>query len=293
MSARSLEAMDLEQLEEERDHLLESIEDLDRERQQGELDEADYDKLRSDYTARAATVLRAIEQASAEKGDGRLADPASDHTSEASGPTSPEGAVQVGEAEAGLSRKRRRRRWRWSVAAAAGVVTAGAVIAAFAIAGAVGSGTGRASNPVPDSRSVARDLSAARLLSSKGDDGDALTIYDQILGVVPHQAEALAYRGWILRQAGVAAHDGRLLKAGRSSIEASVAADPTYPDARAFLGYIRFEDDHDVAAAVTQFRQFLADHPPAQMVALTRTVVAQAFAAAGQPVPTASSPGPY
>lgn len=49
------------ELEEERDFLLESIRDLDAEREAGDLDEADYRSLRDQYTSRAAAVLRALE----------------------------------------------------------------------------------------------------------------------------------------------------------------------------------------------------------------------------------------
>ncbi|MBI2169972.1 MAG: tetratricopeptide repeat protein [Actinobacteria bacterium] len=44
-------------LDEEREFLLRSIEDLDRERAEGNLDDADYQLLRDEYTARAAAVL--------------------------------------------------------------------------------------------------------------------------------------------------------------------------------------------------------------------------------------------
>lgn len=56
---------ELAALEEQRDFLLASLDDLDREREAGDLDEADYQTLHADYTARAAKVLRAIEQAHA------------------------------------------------------------------------------------------------------------------------------------------------------------------------------------------------------------------------------------
>jgi hypothetical protein len=88
----------------------------------------------------------------------------------------------------------------------------------------------------------------------------------------------------------VAGHDQALLAQGRASVGTAVAQDPGYPDAHVFLGYILFQDARDPVGASEQFRAFLADHPQAQMVALTRDVVAQAFAAVGQPVPPASSP---
>src|SRR5437763_6197414 len=51
----------LADLEEQRRFLLQSLKDLDRERDAGDLDDDDYRTLRDDYTVRAASVLRAIE----------------------------------------------------------------------------------------------------------------------------------------------------------------------------------------------------------------------------------------
>jgi tetratricopeptide (TPR) repeat protein len=48
-------------LEEERDFLLRSLDDLERERDAGDIDDADYEALRDDYTARAAEVLRTLD----------------------------------------------------------------------------------------------------------------------------------------------------------------------------------------------------------------------------------------
>ncbi len=53
---------ELAALEEQRSFLLRSLEDLDREHEAGDLDDADHETLRADYTARAAAVLRAIEE---------------------------------------------------------------------------------------------------------------------------------------------------------------------------------------------------------------------------------------
>jgi tetratricopeptide (TPR) repeat protein len=49
-------------LEEQRDFLLRSLEDLEREHDAGDVDEHDYAALKDDYTARAAAVLRSLEQ---------------------------------------------------------------------------------------------------------------------------------------------------------------------------------------------------------------------------------------
>src|SRR5262245_17012653 len=52
----------LAELEEERRFLLRSLSDLEREHDAGDVDESDYVTLKDGYTARAATVLRAIDE---------------------------------------------------------------------------------------------------------------------------------------------------------------------------------------------------------------------------------------
>ena len=49
-------------LEQQRDFLLASLRDLDREHDAGDLDDIDHQTLRDDYTARTAEVLRAIDK---------------------------------------------------------------------------------------------------------------------------------------------------------------------------------------------------------------------------------------
>ncbi len=62
MSAPRLGLDDLAALEEQRRFLLRSLEDLDLERDAGDLDDVDYETLHADYTHRAAEVLRAIDE---------------------------------------------------------------------------------------------------------------------------------------------------------------------------------------------------------------------------------------
>jgi len=51
----------LVELEQERDALLVSITDLEREHEAGDLDQVDFQTLHDGYTARTASVLRSIE----------------------------------------------------------------------------------------------------------------------------------------------------------------------------------------------------------------------------------------
>ncbi len=62
MSSHRLDPDELALLEEERDHLLGSIEDLDREYAAGDIDDDDYKALHDDYTVRASEAIAAIEQ---------------------------------------------------------------------------------------------------------------------------------------------------------------------------------------------------------------------------------------
>lgn len=57
-----LRAAELADLEEERDFLLASLDDLEREHDAGDLDDDDYTALREDYTARAAAAVRAVRE---------------------------------------------------------------------------------------------------------------------------------------------------------------------------------------------------------------------------------------
>lgn len=58
---RRLDADELVALTEQRDFLLRSLADLEREHEAGDLEDEDFEALRDDYTARAAETLRAIE----------------------------------------------------------------------------------------------------------------------------------------------------------------------------------------------------------------------------------------
>ena len=49
-------------LEQERDFLLKSLEDLETEYSAGDIDEADYQQLKADYTVRTADVIRRLQK---------------------------------------------------------------------------------------------------------------------------------------------------------------------------------------------------------------------------------------
>lgn len=156
--------VELEHLEDERDFLLTSIEDLEREHAAGDLDEDDYRTLRDDYTRRAAAVLRAIAAGAA--------------------PPEPEPV-----------RDRRR------TLAVAAVVALFAVGAGVLVAQSVGRRDPGDTATGGVRQSVTEKLNeASRLLATDGP--AALDLYDEVLEQDPGNVEALTYKGWGLYLSG-------------------------------------------------------------------------------------------
>jgi tetratricopeptide (TPR) repeat protein len=153
-------------LEEQRDFLLRSLDDLEREREAGDVDDADYAALKDDYTARAAAVLRAIEA-------GRLT-------------PAPEA---------------RRRSVTRSVVVGLGVV-AFAVLAGTLLAQAVGRRDAGEVATGDIRQSVTEKLNEAGRRGSSGDMAAAIDLYDEVLQDDPGNAEALTYKGWMLTLSG-------------------------------------------------------------------------------------------
>ena len=233
----------LADLEEQRRFLLQSLKDLDREHEAGDIDEIDYRTLKDDYTARAAAVLHAID-----------------------------------ERKAGLAQQqrgvRRRRSTKWTALVVAGVVAlaiGGGVLVAATSGERVPGQT--ATGNVPSN--VSDQLAAAQQDIAQGKAVDALKLYDQVLKQDPRNAQALTFRGWILESANL--HDQAL-----ESLNKALAADPSFAMAHYFKGAVLLEGKNDPAAAVPEFEAFLASNPPPDAVKTAQDALNQAKQAAGQ-----------
>jgi tetratricopeptide (TPR) repeat protein len=162
--------------------------------------------------------------------------------------------------------------------------TALIVVACLAVAGIAGvglaaaAGSRPAGSPLSGSlpQSTSDQLARANEFMGAGKAVDALKVYDQILKKDPQQPVALAYRGWLVRLAG-------LKDQGLTYEDRAVAADPSYPDAHFFRGMMLWEDKDDPAGAVAEFRLFLSNRPPQAMVALVQDALNRAAAEAGIP----------
>ena len=155
-------------LEEERDFLLDSLDDLERERTAGDVDDHDYRTLKADYTARAAAVLRSLDD---------------DVTG------SPTAAPDARSARGRASSRGRR------IATVAGIALV-AVLAGVLVtqaSGRRGSG-GLTGLDVTAASSRVSDCQEREL---SGDADGALRCYGGILDVLPANVEALTFRGWL------------------------------------------------------------------------------------------------
>jgi len=232
VSRDGVDVDELARLEEERDFLLTSLRDLELERETGDIDELDYTRLRDDYTARAAAVLRAIDQHAVDE----------------------KGAVPTVTVEAAGTRRDPR-----LVALISAGVLAVAVLAGVLVARSAGERV--ADRPITGAvlpTAPLDDLTRARQLFSERNYLDALKLYDKVLKREPANVEALTYRGWLLFQASPTEFTDRALQ----SLDQAVAADARFPDAHFFRGWVLRHGKHDSAAAIVEYRTFLATNPP-------------------------------
>jgi cytochrome c-type biogenesis protein CcmH/NrfG len=275
-----------EQLEREREFLLRSLDDLERERDKDTIDDESYERLHADYTARAAAVIRALR-------DGVDARPAAPPIS-----------------------KRRR------VLTIVGVVAFG-VIAAVALAAALGvrlpgetssGNTGGGARPTatisiearierlqaavaanPDDR--ASRLLLARFLEADGDLAGALQQYDEVLARDPNNADAEAQAGRILyltAQAAVKSAPDQvdsLVQRSRARLDHAVSLDPMYPDARFFRAIVLANEFGDFSAAQNDLQRYLVFAPNGPFANQARALLVEVTNALdGTPIPTTAPP---
>ena len=268
---------DRAELEEERDFLLGSLRDLDAERAAGDIDEADHARLRRDYTARAAAVLRALGQVEpAAPGEGTPGRPHEGPPGEGAGPARARVVARPRpEARPGRGRK---------------AVAALAVVAVAAVAGTTVAATSGERLPGQEATGSLPDGSADRVaraqaLVGEGRVLEAIKLYDEVIRDDPGNPVALSERGWLVTRAG-------LIDEGLASIDQAIAADPTYPQAHFFRGMVLWRDRQDPAGAAEEFRLVLEHRPPPDLVAYVRDARARALAEAEAKAATATAGTP-
>ena len=212
-----LGAADREALIEERDFLLASLDDLDRELAAGDIDEDDHRALQDDYTVRAAAVVRALEE----------------HEAASAGAD----ADRVGDGAKGSGRVR--------TLAISGLVVVFAVLAGLAIANNYGT-RAPGESTVDDGVETAREkVSEAQQLEASGEPdslAQAAELYDEVLQADPENVDALTYKGWLLVRAGV---DG-----GMELLDQAIALRPGFAPPHVFKAVaLRNQGDPEAALA--------------------------------------------
>lgn len=199
MSQQRLDPDELASLEEQQRFLGRSLDDLDREYAAGDLDEHDYETLKSDYRDRAAAVARTIE-------GGRARFAAARRTRSVSGVVAVTGAVVI-------------------LAIAAGFLVAQAM--GRRDSGQTLTGGVDASTDPPAQGVSGGPLAACLTLDGQRRALDALKCYDRIIKKQPENGRALAYRGWLVARANLPYNALKYL-------ERAVRASPRLVDAHAF-----------------------------------------------------------
>jgi len=241
------------QLEEEREFLLTSLNDLEREFAVGDVDADDYASLKDSYTARAANIIRELANVS-----------------------EPKFRKGIG--------------WRplaWSTLILLLAITAGIVVARNTGERLPGQGM---NGPIDDG-SVSSLLVQARSMGMS-DIPAVLDLYSRVLAIEPDNVEALTYFGWFTvlssTQEADASAGATRLQNGMVLLRQATISDPTYPDAHCFLGISFFRFIDDAVAAQPEMTACLDANPPAEVASMVQGLVTQiddAIAASTTTVP--------
>lgn len=248
--------------------LLDSLEDLERERAAGDLSQADHVALRDRYTRQAAQVLRARQRDEVVGLEERT-----DRDEDVPRPTA-----------AGAKPPVRRPR----ALLVGGVLVLGAALAVTLVVTQTGARlpgqTASGSVSLSPGAQMRRTLAQAQALESSGDDAQALRLFSQVLAQDPTQPEALAESGWLEFEAGAKSQDAAVLSQAQDTEQAAERAEPGAFVPHLYLGSMLLAEG-SATGAVSQYRQFLADGPPSAEVHVARALITEAFRQAGQPVP--------
>jgi tetratricopeptide (TPR) repeat protein len=235
------EAQTHEELAAERDFLLRSLDDLELERAAGNIEPAEYDRIKDDYTARAAAVLRAMR-------DG----------------------IDTRVQPAPLSGRRR--------GVVIGGIVVFALIAAFLLTTALGNrlpGQSVTGNAQTIDAAQARITKATGLMN-KNDYFGALKEFDAAYKLDPKNALARAYTGWMVFLLRSAVDEKASVAKAQQLEDDAIALSPSFPDAHFFKGMVLLQGKQDPAGAAAEFEKFLQIVPTGPEADRVRALLQQA-----------------
>ncbi|MCU1359596.1 MAG: hypothetical protein JWN99_885 [Ilumatobacteraceae bacterium] len=231
----------LAELEDERRFLLRSLADLDREFEAGDVDQHDFEVLRDGYTARAANVLRSID----------------------------EGRAQLP--------PRRKSNWKVLAATVVGVVAL-AALCGWLVARSSGQRlAGQTITGGVPSSDVAALLTQARALLSS-DPAGAAEAYQKVVALDPTNSEARTYSAWLLvLQARSQPEDAAkvMREAAYKGFDAVTTGDPGYADAHCLYAVAAggFDPNPNIELATAQLQLCKDSNPPQEMIGLVNEFI--------------------
>jgi tetratricopeptide (TPR) repeat protein len=271
-------------LDERRLFLTQSLADADAEYLAGDLADADYLALRQRDLSRLAALGPAPATSAT-----TLAAPAVDRSAVATAtlPDEPAVATAAAAVSDGPTTTRRRGRNTWFLVGAIGCFVAALALAVplFSSDRLPGqSATG--SVALSPSQQVSRALDQAAAVENQGQLGLAAQLYQAVLTAHPDNEVALAQLGWLEYRIGQQGSSATLVSDARAKLSRAATLDPGDYAVHLYLGTLLLQSDGNAPGAVDQFAEFLADKPPAAVVAQAASILHQAYTAAGKPIPT-------
>ena len=228
------------ELEEQRRFLLNSIRDIEREHEFGDVGDDDYQALHDGYVARAAAVMREID-------DGRSS----------LLPKSPT-------------------RWGRRVAIIGGTIAVAVALGLFVANSAGQRLPGQSLTGGQPADEVAIQLAEGRRLLGT-DTAGARAAFERVLEIEPDNAEAATYSSYLLVIDGQQSGDQAGVRAGIAGLEAAALIDETYGDPHCLMAVSAgtFLDPIDEEMVATQGALCLSLNPPQDMVAMIEGLVAR------------------
>jgi len=227
------------ELEEQRRFLLDSIRDIEREHEFGDVGDDDYHALRDGYVARAAAVMREID-------DGRSS-----------------------------LLPKRPTHWGRRIAIIGGTIAVAVALGLFVANSAGQRLPGQSLTGGQPADEVSIQLAEGRRLLGS-DSAGARAAFGRVLELEPGNAEAATYSAYLLVIDGQKAGDQAGVRAGIAGLEAATALDDTYGDPHCLLAVSagRFLDPVDEEMVTTQGALCLALNPPQDMVSMIQNLIA-------------------
>jgi cytochrome c-type biogenesis protein CcmH len=275
-------------LEDRRSFLDRSLADADAEFLAGDLSDVDYLALRRRDMARLTALDRMAADRSGRSMAGAVAVAVAVDDPPRAG-TQPighgDGDTPVSEPARPRSARARRSRWFLGGAVAAFAAALILIVSLSASNRAPGQSiTGSVAQTA--SQQVEESLTQAATEESEGQIGPAAQLYQSVLTKHPGNEVAMAQLGWLEFETGQQGGSQSLISDARAKLNKAVQLDPTDFAARLYLGTVLLQQDGNAAGAVAQYRQFLADNPPASVVKQAASVLRQAYRQAGIPLPS-------